>query len=105
VAGAYSAEVAADSAIAAPAATAGLATKAGSHAHKGKNFTLLGAIFLTRPKIFPKESSRFANMPDQSPTSATQFFERIFIEKNIWTRIGAILAGNQSLKKIVITIC
>jgi hypothetical protein len=35
VAGAYSAEVAADSAIAAPAATAGLATKAGSHSHKG----------------------------------------------------------------------
>jgi hypothetical protein len=35
VAGAYSAEVVADSAIAAPAATAGSATKAGSHSHKG----------------------------------------------------------------------
>ena len=38
VAGAYSAEVAADSAIAAQAATAGLATKAGSHSHRRIKF-------------------------------------------------------------------
>jgi hypothetical protein len=74
VAGAYSAEVAADAAIAAPAATAGLATKAGNHSHKGKNFTLLGAIFLTHTKNLSKESSHFANVPDQSPASATQYF-------------------------------
>jgi hypothetical protein len=71
---------------------------AGSHSHKGKNFTLLGAIFLTYSKILSKESSHFANMPDQGPAQDAQFFARIFIEKNIWTRIGAILAGNQSLK-------
>jgi hypothetical protein len=48
VAGAYSADVAADSAIAAPVATvapaesAGLATKAGSHSHKGDTSLPIG---------------------------------------------------------------
>jgi len=36
-------------------------------------------------------------VPDQSPAQPAQFFARIFIEKNIWDRIGTFLAGNQSL--------
>jgi hypothetical protein len=44
------------------------------HSLKEKNFTLLGAIFLTHSKILSKEPSHFANVPDQSPASATQYF-------------------------------
>jgi hypothetical protein len=71
---------------------------AGSHSHKGKNFTLLGVIFLARSKILSKKSSHFANMPNQSLHRPLNIFVRNFIGNNFLTSFGTVFVCNLSFK-------
>jgi hypothetical protein len=54
---------------------------------------------------FIRESSRFANVLDQSPAQATQIFVKTHIEKNILTRIGAVSRANCHSKYCMIAAC